>query len=274
LGSFGKEQDVARSETDIKAYLLAAKRDYWERLKRNKAYQADYSNFSKLRQKINHNSSQNIGKIDELRHHLGRHYHLSSLLDPAENYSDQIILEVILSDECWIEDAQNDWDGNPKKLPIKDESFMKVTSWEKNHTPIYKPRTRMDLLVEGKYLRLLIDINLPLSQIKAFVTKAVTLAEKYLKDNNHRKVKLLQREKYHTNLDAYRVWDLKKNGLTFEKAWLEISPNEKSMESAKSKAAQHFTKAELLINSLGKNPIFGGTVAFIKKTRPDLFSKK
>jgi len=262
---------MAKSDKHIVADILAFKMDYWERLKRNDAYRSDFMKFIEVYNNRDKESWQDAGKIEELVRRLGDHYHLLYPLDPRKKHSNKIISEVVTSGECMIEDAQTDWDGNRKILPIKKESFQRVVGLTGSHDPMYKPRMRSDFLVEGKYLRFLVDIDLPVGQIKTLVARVTELARDTLKDNIHRKTKLRDREYFEDNKIAYDIWDLRKGGHSYEGAWLSKMPREMSPESAKSKGAQHYKKADKLITSLGKRPVFDGVLALMETKRPDLF---
>ena|GEM_PF-6152416 len=263
---------MARSEKRIAAEILASKRDYWERLRRNDGYKADFERFVEIYKGRDKGLWQDVGVVDELTRRLASHYRLLYPLDPKITYSDKIISKVVLSGECWIEDAQVDWDGKRILHPIEKESFYRIKSLNDKHKPIYEPRKRTDFLIEGKYLRFLVDIDTSKEQAQSSLKRAIDFAKANLKDNCHRKVKLQIREKHENNSNAFKIWDLRRKGLTLEEAWQIIEPNT-STESAKSKAHQHFKKAQKLISALGTRPIFKSILSSLKTEQPHLFRK-
>lgn len=246
------------SDKKLNEELELRKEDYWENLRRNDEYKKIFKEYSKLA-KNNERATRVSYEVT-----IANELNLTELIDPSlpfketqkskDGKSEKVInslKEKINFGEGYIT-FLNNYTFFPILYPAKKSSFIVLDNkMAPNSDGDYKglklrEGKRSELLTDGKYLTLLLDIDLPVNQIRRIAAESVKCAKEHLIDDRTPKGESEIRKRLKDNEKARKIFDLKENGYTIYKIAKEQFPSD---NNGKQTVKHYLEKAKKLINS-------------------------
>lgn len=216
----------------VKQEQLELKKDYWERLRRNPKYIKDYSEMQSMKREE---------FLDRWPTFCGE-YHLVEPINPDKEF--EPALEKLIEIASGFINIPNNLDGNMVPHPIERWSFVEksVPHFDGVMRKIVlrshiKPKDFC--LYKGKYLNVLINIELADKQVRQIASDAVNLAKEFffVKDG---------RARIEDNALSYKVWDLRKLKMSYAAIGAKLFPKQ-NWKRASTRIRKSFLRAYELI---------------------------
>lgn len=222
-----------------KAGILAVKRDYWERLRRNLHYQKDYQHLISLASKDDFFSDKTIDEVAA----MARYYYLVEMIDPKKEFSNEIAHRIRFTDALIrLKVHKGYW-------PLSRSSFCCIGEINDDGKPILAPYKRSESLIFGRYLQIAVDITQPMENAILQVRNAIKMARSILIDDYTAHSHKNMRHRPIDNENALKAWDMRQSGKKLPDIGQELW-NIKNREDAKRRAYDAVQRAETLIKSV------------------------
>lgn len=240
-----------QSNRKAKDELFLRKEDHWENIRRSEKYKKKYDEYKKFLQKRTGRDRFPRTKAMALGFEIADEFQLSEPIDPATKFSSELVAKI-LSGEAFVFFPSKKNPGpilhqaKESSFIVHDEDFESPShvGAGSSYAPYRRKGKRTECLFEGKYLGVLLDIDLPLKQIKAIASEAVRAAKKGLEDGPGI---IEMRARFEDNKTARKAFDLKKEGLSIKEIARKLFPDD---HHGANRVKEFLSKAERLINPL------------------------
>jgi len=217
-----------QSNEKAKSELRLRKKDHWENVRRNEDYLEKYRTYKSLLKSRGRDRSSRTRAM-ALGLEITEQFQLVEPIDPSLEFSDSIAQRIQIGEAfiCFPTSRC----AFPLLHPAKVSSFIVSDENQglsnrvgagRAYSPRRRKGKRSELLFDGKYLAILIDVDLPLKHVKAVASEAVKAAKLGLEDEMPSGGGGEIRKHFESKDDARKIYDLKRSGKTFSQITKEL----------------------------------------------------